>query len=104
MLLPALHIKLVLCKQFVKKNMALQFNLLKQKYLKHFSFHPNTIFFLKLSEAIIVNGLFVGFQIRSLMFDEKFQQNPEQKRIRCLEIQNFLGNYHDSQYKAHTPK
>jgi hypothetical protein len=86
-LLPPLHIKLGLFKNFVKamdKNSA-GFHYLKEK-------------FAHVSDAKIKKGIFVGHQIRALTRDEKFEDmlsEVEKSAWKSLKnvVQNFLGNF-----------
>lgn len=85
-LMPPLHIKLGLIKQFVK---ALRQDSEAFQYLK--------IFFPKLSEAKIKAGIFVGPQIKKIMASEEFPQllNTHEKQawlsLKAV-IHGFLGN------------
>lgn len=91
-LLPPLHIKLGLIKQFVK---ALDIDGACFQYIKSKFSH--------LSDAKIKEGVFVGPDIRALMKDEDF--------VKCMKIdeknawlsfkkvtENFLGNHRDPKY------
>lgn len=86
-LLPPLHIKLGLMKNFVK---AINKDGAGFKYLKEK--------FSRLSDAKINEGVFIGPQIRTLMLDEHFDEilvDAELNAWRCLKevCQNYLGNY-----------
>lgn len=91
-LLPPLHIKLGLMKNFVKamnKNGA-AFQYLRQK-------------FSRLSEAKIKEGIFVGPQIRNLFKDDNFDSVLEGKEKKAwddfrLVANNFLGNKRSDSY------
>ena len=91
-LLPPLHIKLGLMKNFVKainKN-GTAFHYLRQK-------------FPRLSEAKIKEGIFVGPQIRNLLKDEHFDTILEGKEKKAwdnfrLVTKNFLGNKKSDNY------
>lgn len=92
-LLPPLHIKLGLMKNFVKAmpKDGDGFLYLKEK-------------FPKLSEAKIKEGIFVGPQIRQLMKDKTFEEklNDQEKLAwKCFVnvVQNFLGNHKAENYK-----
>ena len=92
-LMPPLHIKLGLIKQFVK---ALDPNSEAFHYLK-------TVF-PKLSEAKIRGGIFVGPQVRRLMLDDEFMRKlqPTEKDAwkSFIEIVNgFLGNHKVPNYE-----
>ncbi|GBP18527.1 hypothetical protein EVAR_12988_1 [Eumeta japonica] len=92
-LLPPLHIKLGLMKNFVKamnKN-GDRFCYLKKKF-------PN------ISDAKIKEGIFVGPQIRNLLADEEFEQklNPIEKSAwTCFRnvVRNFLGSHRAENYE-----
>lgn len=92
-ILPPLHIKLGLMKNFVK---ALNENDDAMSYLK-------TVF-PRLSEAKIKEGIFVGPQIRKLMNDEEFiEKLSEDEAAAWSAFQNvvncFLGNTKSRQYE-----
>lgn len=92
-LLPPLHIKLGLMKQFVK---ALPQDAEGFKYLR--SKFP------ALSDAKVKEGVFVGPDIRKLVKDENFENSlsdPEKDAWISLKdvMKNFLGNYKDPNYK-----
>lgn len=92
-LLPPLHIKLGLMKQFFKA---------LPKDGKTFAYIRSK--FLKLSEAKVKAGVFVGPQIRKLMQDEEFETciNRNEKRAwRSIKevIENFLGNSKSTNYR-----
>lgn len=87
-LLPPLHIKLGLMKQFVR---ALNPNSQSFEYIKEK--FPN------LSLAKVKAGVFVGPQIRKLMYDEKFllclNQIEKDAWLSFKDVvENFLGNHH----------
>jgi hypothetical protein len=91
-LLPPLHVKLGLMKNFVKamNKDSNGFKFLKEK-------------FPRISEAKINEGIFVGPQIREIMNDTHFEQlleDPELNAWRCMKtvFQNFLGNYKAPDY------
>lgn len=92
-ILPALHIKLGLFKNFVK---ALQKDGDLFQYLK--TVFPN------LSDVKIKEGVFVGPQIKKLLGDSKFSsvlsvdEAEAWNSFRCV-VDNFLGNYKSSNYK-----
>lgn len=92
-LLPPLHIKLGLMKQYVK---ALDKNGNCFKYLcSKFPF---------LSEAKLKEGIFVGPQIRNLMQDEQFENTMTKREKEAWTafkdvINKFLGNFKDPQYE-----
>lgn len=91
-LLPPLHIKLGLMKNFVKamnKNGA-AFQYLRQK-------------FPRLSDAKVKEGIFVGPQIRNLFKDDNFDSVLEGKEKKAwddfrLVAKNFLGNKRSDNY------
>ena len=91
-LLPALHIKLGVMKQFVKA---------MNKDKPAFQYIRNK--FPKLSEAKVTEGIFVGPQIRQLMIDKHFENTLDPSELAawssfkeiCL---NFLGNNRSSNY------
>ena len=92
MLIPPLHIKLGLMKNFTKalKNNESAFSYLRQKF-------PN------LSEAKIKEGVFVGLQIRKVVKDPNFDKTLDAIELnawRTLKsvISNFLGNTRVSNY------
>ena len=92
-LLPPLHIKLRLMKQFVK---ALVKTNLSFIYIKNL--------FPKVSKAKIKGGIFVGPQIRKLMQDDEFIKilTPVEKKAWLgfkNVIDNFLGNTKDPKYE-----
>ncbi|CAH1111013.1 unnamed protein product [Psylliodes chrysocephalus] len=93
MLLPPLHIKLGMMKQFVKaldkENSSFQY--LCQK-------------FPRLSDAKIKEGVFDGPQIRSLMTDERFDTTMNTTELEAWlafkdVVNNFLGNHKHSDHK-----
>lgn len=92
-LMPPLHIKLGLMKQFVK---ALDENSEAFEYLKGF--------FPKLSEAKIKSGIFVGPQIKKIMNSDEFTQflNSIEKQawnsFKAV-VTGFLGNNRADNYK-----
>ena len=92
-ILPPLHIKLGLMKNFVK---ALQKNGKAVIFLKKK--------FPRVSEAKILAGIFDGPQIRELMKDPNFDKSltPKEKRawtaLKSI-IQNFLGNHRSEDYQ-----
>lgn len=93
-LLPPLHIKLGLMKQFVK---ALDHKRNCYKYI--------TSSFPKLTKAKISEGVFVGPDIRKLMNDKNFikKMNAKEKDawLSFKEVtQKFLGNNRDPKYKT----
>lgn len=93
-LLPPLHIKLGLMKQFTK---ALKKEGECYKYL-HSQF-PN------LSDAKIKEGIFVGPDIRKLMKDDDFEKtmtSVEKNAWTSFKslVENFLGNHRDPNYAA----
>ena len=93
-LLPPLHIKLGLMKQFVKA-----LNQTNKSYIYIKSKFPG------LSDAKIKAGVFNGPQIRNLMQDEKFANclNGEEKTAwECLRkvITDFLGNHKSPEYET----
>jgi len=92
-LLPPLHIKLGLMKNFVKsldtKGRAVTF--LKEK-------------FPRISEAKLESGIFDGPQIRQLLKDAKFEDSLESNEKNAWHafksiIQNFLGNHRSPDYE-----
>jgi hypothetical protein len=93
-ILPALHIKLGLVKQLVKaidKDSA-AFQYLGTKF-------PS------LSEAKIKEGVFVGPQIRELLFDEQFQNIMDELQLAAWQAfralcEGFLGNHRSPNYRA----
>lgn len=92
-LMPPLHIKLGLMKQFVK---ALPQDSEAFQYLKSF--------FSKLSKAKIKAGIFVGPQIKKIMASEKFLEllsTHEKQAWLSLKavIDSFLGNKRAENYK-----
>lgn len=93
-ILPPLHIKLGLIKNFVK---ALDATSDAFEYLNRF--------FPKLSTQKIKQGVFNGPQIRDLLKDAEFETllSPEEKRawisFRKI-VQGFLGNNRDPNYRA----
>ena len=92
-LMPPLHIKLGLIKQFVK---ALDPN---SEALKHL-----LAVFPKLSEGKVKGGIFVGPQVRKLMQDVEFQAKllPVQReawKSFCEVVTGFLGNHKVKNYK-----
>lgn len=92
-LLPPLHIKLGLVKNFVK---AMNRDGEAFKYLKEK--------FPRLSEAKIKEGVFIGPQIRALLKDEHFHQilrGFEKNAWKSFElvVENFLGNKKADNYK-----
>lgn len=91
-LLPPLHIKLGLIKQFVKA---------LNKEGNCFEYLCKT--FPALSEAKLKEGIFVGPQIRSLMKDTEFENVMEDKEKHAWNafkevVHKFLGNYKDPNY------
>ena len=94
MILPPLHIKLGLIKQFVK---AMDVNGRGFAYL--------TDKFPRLSSAKVKEGVFVGPQIRELKRDPNFEEclsEKEKKAWTCFqnETDNFLGKYRSPDYKT----
>ena len=92
-ILPPLHIKLGLFKNFVK---ALQKNGPSFDYLR--SVFPN------LSEAKIKEGVFVGPQIKKLLNDSKFSSTLTANEAKAWSsfrsvVNGFLGNSRSSDYK-----
>lgn len=92
-LLPPLHIKLGLMKQFVKA-LDVEGQCFKYLYSK----------FPKLSDVKIKEGIFVGPDIRALMKDDNFIETMttvEKKAWVSFKsvIENFLGNKRDHKYK-----
>ncbi len=92
-ILPPLHIKLGLFKQFVKKldHDGKGFKYLREKF-------PN------LSEDKVKGGVFVGPQIRKLMKDSSFDSSlkvVERKAWLCFKevVDGFLGNNKSDRYK-----
>jgi hypothetical protein len=93
-ILPNLHIKLGITKQFVK---ALDHNKPAFQYLKNK--------FPKISDAKIKEGIFVGPQIRELMLDEKFAATMDNHALTAWGAfkqvcQGFLGKYKAANYAA----
>ena len=93
MLLPPLHIKLGLIKNFVKA---------MDRDGSAFIFLKNK--FPRISEAKLKEGLFVGPQIRELMKDTQFEnQLNMQEAAACLYfkkvVTNFLGNFRSENYR-----
>lgn len=93
-ILPNLHIKLGITKQFVK---ALDHNKSAFQYLKNK--------FPKISDAKIKEGIFVGPQIRELMLDEKFAATMDNHELTAWGAfkqvcQGFLGKYKAANYAA----
>lgn len=93
-ILPNLHIKLGITKQFVK---ALDHNKPAFQYLKNK--------FPKISDAKIKEGIFVGPQIRELMLDEKFAATMDNHELTAWGAfkqvcQGFLGKYKAANYAA----
>lgn len=92
-LMPPLHIKLGLMKQFVK---ALDHNSEAFEYLKRF--------FPKLSEAKVKAGIFVGPQIKQIMSSDDFTEflNAHEKQAwKSLKgvVDGFLGNHRADNYE-----
>lgn len=92
-LLPPLHIKLGLMKNFVK---AMDWNGTGFLYLKQK--------FSRLSEAKIKEGIFVGPQIKEIMKDEIFDNMLNETELRAWSafksvVTNFLGNVKADHYK-----
>ena len=92
-ILPPLHIKLGLMKQFVK---ALNVNNPSFLYLKSK--------FTKLSDAKIKEGIFVGLQIRQLLTDEKFAGTLNPLELRAWNsfkavCKGLLGKHKDPNYQ-----
>lgn len=93
-LMPPLHLKLGLCKQFVKRLLKTNtpaFNYLKEKF-------PG------LSEAKIKGGIFVGPQIRKLMSDVDFDKLLTKDELMAWNsfkavVNGFLGNNRAENYK-----
>lgn len=92
-LLPPLHIKLGLMKNFVKamNREGQAFKYIREK-------------FSKLSDAKVKEGIFVGPQIRELVRDPAFDQVLEGKEKEAWEafkgvVHGFLGNKRDDNYK-----
>ncbi|GBM36887.1 hypothetical protein AVEN_14878-1 [Araneus ventricosus] len=97
-LLPPLHLKLSLIKQFVK---ALDKEGRCFKHLLHA--------FPGLSAAKVKEGVFVGPDIRKLMEDEKYEAclaNVEKEAWRSFKevVKKFLGNYNDHNFKHNCTK
>ncbi len=93
-LLPPLHIKLGLMKQFVK---ALNKDGNCYKYIK--ATFPN------LSDAKTKEGVFVGPDIRKLMKDDEFEKSMTKTEKNAWfsfkeVVYNFLGNYRDTKYET----
>lgn len=94
-LLPPLHIKLGLAKQFIKQ---LKHDGKAFQYLK-------TDLFPRLSEAKLKEGVLVGPQIRKLMKNTKFETLltvVEKKAWKCFKevVNGFLGNEKAANYKT----
>lgn len=92
-LLPPLHIKLGLMKNYVKalNKEGRAFNFLSRKF-------PN------ISDAKLKAGIFDGPQIRELMKDQEFEQNMEGSERNAWVafksiVQNFLGNHRSQEYE-----
>lgn len=97
-LLPPLHIKLGLIKQFVKA--------MKTENSDASSIYFKYIYekFLKLSEAKIKEGMFDDLQIRALLNDKVFEEKMTVKEKAAWQsfrevTLKFLGNIKDPQYK-----
>lgn len=93
-LLPPLHIKLGLMKQFVK---ALSKEGECFKYICHR--------FSQLSEAKLKEGVFIGPDIRKLLKDENFETKMDEVEKEAWKafkdvVTKFLGNNKDSNYKC----
>jgi len=93
-LLPPLHIKLGLIKQFVKAIKDKESEAFQYLYMK----------FPKVSEAKIKEGVFDGPQVRSLLKDEQFEKkmtSVEKAAWRSFRevTQKFLGNRKDADYR-----
>lgn len=94
-ILPPLHIKLGLVKQFIKK-------------LKHDSepfLHLKQVVFPKLSDAKLKEGVLNGPQIRKLIKDSNFEtllNVVEKKAWTCFKdvVDGFLGNTKEENYKT----
>ena len=92
-LLPPLHIKLGLMKQFVKAIKKLDTDAFKYLFEK----------FPKLSEAKVKEGIFDGPQIRTLLRDKAFENKMTDKEKAAWTsfrevVTKFLGNKKDSDY------
>ena len=93
-LLPPLHIKLGLMKQFVR---ALDHSNPSYSYIRKT--------FPTLSDEKVKQGVFVGPQIRKLLLDEKFldclnnDEKPAWLGFKSV-VENFLGNNKDPEYKS----
>ena len=92
-LMPPLHIKLGLIKQFVK---ALDHDSEAFQYLQ--------TMFPKLSEAKIKGGIFVGPQVKKLMHDEEFTRKLKPLERKAWSsfidvVEGFLGNHKVENYK-----
>ena len=92
-LLPPLHIKLGLMKQFVREmdKSGQAFIFLQQK------FH-------RISDAKLKAGVFVGPQIRKLLMDDEFQNIVKGNELQAWTafksvVKNFLGNRRASNYR-----
>lgn len=93
-LLPPLHIKLGLIKQFVKA--------LKSRESNAFTYLA--VKFPKLSESKIKEGVFDGPQIRTLLKDQQFQKHMSAEENAAWEsfravVTKFLGNVKDPNFK-----
>lgn len=94
-LLPPLHIKLGLVKQFVKS----------MKNTSSEAFQYLFIKFPNLSEAKINEGVFDGPQVRALLKDNKFENKMNQTERAAWQsfrsiTENFLGNHKHKNYKT----
>ena len=94
-ILPPLHIKLGLFKNFVK--------VLHKKDNSNAFAQLKTIF-PNLSDAKLTEGVFVGPQIKNLLNDSKFrtlllEDEPKAGDSICLVVTCFLGNYKCENYK-----
>ena len=92
-ILPPLHIKLGIMKNFVK---ALNPNSNAVAFLKQK--------FPRVSEAKLKAGIFDGPQIRELMHDEKFDRSLNRKERKAWTafksiVKNFLGNHRSPEYQ-----
>jgi hypothetical protein len=92
-LLPPLHIQLGLFKQFVK---ALNKESAAFKYLQGL--------FPRLSDSKTKAGVFIGPQIRKVIYSEEFAAKLTENELRAWKsfievVQNFLGNRHAENYE-----
>ena len=92
-LMPPLHIKLGLCKQFVK---ALDFQSEAFLFIKQM--------FPELSEAKVKEGIFIGPQVRKLLHSEEFSNLLSGVQLAAwqsfkLVVENFLGNHKSDDFR-----